>query len=205
MKVIKQSRLSFLFKENMLLYVLIVCLGGLLAYQVYQTRFMLATFDTSLPIAPTLIGERVPDVSLQDLSGVNYSLSDPQSDYTLLILLHTECEYCQRDMPLWRLMTEKGKENNVRVLGVTMEIDTDMLSNYAEDNEIAFPILIDPEGELFAAVLVDGTPTKVLLSTEREVLQIWHGWTTRSSAENSLGALRMVFGIYPYEVPEYWN
>ena len=91
------------------------------------------------------------------------------------------------------------------MLGVTDEIQTDKLLDYVKKNEIAFPVLVDPKRELFAAGLVDGTPTKILLSKDREILQVWHGWTTRLSGENGLGALRMIFGIYPHEVPEHQN
>lgn len=199
----QRNRFSVLFRENTFLYIIIIGLGILLAVQVFQNRIALQGYSSSsLAVQESAIGKQLPSLTLQTLKGNSVGLSESQQDYTLLIFLHTECDFCKLDMPLWRTIYERGEENNIRVLGVTAETDRDKILDYVEENKISFPVLLDPDSELFAASTVDYTPTKILLSRDGEILQVWRGWTTQSSHESSLGALRMVFNVHPQEVPQ---
>lgn len=205
MSFIQRYRFSILFRENTFLYLLVVVLGFLLAVQILQNRLVLQGFSSSASVAvqELAIGKRLPAFTLQTLNGSSFRLSELQKDHTLLIFLHTECPFCDQDLPLWQILHERGAERNIEVLGVTSETDRHKVLDYVEENNISFPVLLDPETEVFAASIVDATPTKVLLSRDREILQVWRGWTTQSSHESSLGALRMVFHVQPEELPQH--
>lgn len=197
-----KNRLSFLFRENTFLYIIIFGFGILLSVQVFQNRIVLQGYSSSLAVQESAIGKQLPSLTLQTLRGNSVGLNESQQDYTLLIFLHTECDFCKLDLPLWQTLYERGEKNNIRVLGVTAETDRDKILDYVEENKVSFPVLLDLDSKLFAASTVDYTPTKILLSRDREIVQVWRGWTTQSSHENSLGALRMIFNVHPQEVPQ---
>lgn len=95
------------------------------------------------------------------------------------------------------------KKKNTKLFGVSREISLRKLARFKDEYSVSFPILIDSEGKLFEAGAVDFTPTKILYTKEREIVQVWRGWTNQSSGESELGALRLLFEVYPQELPKY--
>ncbi len=206
MRSILKSKLEFLFHENIILYLLLIVLGILLLVQIFQNSAAFGSYASSPSLVvdqETVIGKRVPALALETVASGIVDLNEVQNEYVLLIFLHSDCDFCLKDLPLWKELEMRGKEKNIRVLGVTMETNLKKLVRYKDENSLSFPVLIDREGEMFEVGAVEFTPTKILLTREREIVQVWRGWTTQSSGEGDLGALRLLFDIYPQDLPKY--
>jgi len=116
----------------------------------------------------------------------------------MLVFLDPECEYCYLDVPLWRLLTQK-----TMVIGITEETDQEKVKSFALENRIEFPIIIDINSELISSLDLIETPTKLAISSDLRVLQVWYGWTTQRSAQSEIGSLLFMYGIEPDELPEF--
>ena len=206
MRSVLKRKLGFLFHENMMLYFLLLVLGVLLLYQVLQDGAAFSSYASPPSLAvdqEIVIGKRVPSLALETVASGIVDLGALQNDYVLLIFLHSDCDFCSKDLPLWKELEKRGKGKNIGVLGVTMETDLKKLARYKDENLLSFPLLIDQDGKMFEAGAVEFTPTKMLVTREREIVQVWRGWTTQFSGEGDLGALRLLFDIYPQALPKY--
>jgi len=180
----------------------IILLIVLLAVMVSQNQTILRRdFSINPPLEEIVIGREIQPVALKTLDGANFNFSDLHSDYTLLIFFATDCPYCAKDIPLWQKMYEQGIARNISILGITAETNTEAVSEYVRKHDIRFPILLDQNRELFAQLRIFGTPTKVFLSSDMSIIQVWQGWTTQQSGQSDLGGIYAFFGIAPDELP----
>ena len=180
----------------------IILLIVLLAVMVSQNQTILRRdFSINPPLEEIVIGREIQPVTLRTLDGLDFNFSDLHSDYTLLIFFATDCPYCAKDAPLWQKMYEQAIIRNITMLGITAESDTQSILEYTQKYDIQFPILLDQNRELFAQLRIFGTPTKVLLSSDMSIIQVWQGWTTQQSGQSDLGGIYAFFGIAPDDLP----
>lgn len=189
--------------NSRLLYILIGILSVLLLVQVIQNQTVLRrqfTFEGSDP-PPLLIGKTLSPVTLLTIDGEPFELEKLTGEYHLFIFFHTKCPYCELDLSLWRTMYEHSQSQDIDIIAVTLEQDVNAVARYAQEHGIPFPVLRDENRNLFDQLGIFGTPTKVLLSKDMRVLQIWYGWTTQRSNPSDLGAMLAFLGIEPEEIP----
>jgi len=55
--------------------------------------------DKARKIAPNVIGNQAPDITMQDIQGKEHSLYDVKSKYTLLVFWSPGCGVCQQEIP----------------------------------------------------------------------------------------------------------
>jgi peroxiredoxin len=119
----------------------------------------------------------------------------------LIIYFQTDCPFCHDDIPLWKEIYHQAATRNINVVAVTPETDTNNLVQFANEKQLAFPILIDPERKLLNQLEATVTPTKILLDPSNRVVQIWRGLTTQRSGDDAMGGLLLIFGIEPHFLP----
>ncbi len=188
--------------SRLIYYLTIGVLAVLLTIQVIQNRTILQRdFSPDITVSPFQVGNQIKSVTLKAIDGQELTLNQLNGNYKLLIFFHTQCEFCERDLSLWQKMHEQAAERNIDIVAITMETNIKAVEEYAQSNNLLFPVLIDSNQELFSQLLVSGTPTKVLLSNDLRVVQIWRGWTTQYSHESDLGSMFAILGIEPQDIP----
>ncbi len=185
--------------ERPFLYGLVLVLTVILVTM--QWRIYTARSSWTMNEGPEIIGKTLRPLmqhSFKIHTGATIALDSiiPEDNPGLLIFLHTECEYCQLDAPLWRLLMQRTK-----ITGVTDETDLEAIAQFLLDHNLNFPIIIDVEGVLSEHLNVRDTPVKLAISSDLRVLQVWDGWTTRSSGPSEIGSLLTMYGIEPDELP----
>ena len=186
--------------ERPVLYGLVLLLTLVLV--TIQWRIYRAQTSWTIVEEPRIIGQTLDPLTQYTFEthlGTSMTLDEivQEGDEGLLIFLHSECPYCQLDAPLWRLLTQR-----TRVFGVTEETDLEAIEQFLLDYNLDFPVIIDDENMLSEYLNVTGTPVKLAISSDLRVLQIWDGWTTRSSGQSEMGSLLTMYGIEPDELPE---
>lgn len=189
-------------KETIWLYFLIGILSVLLSIQLYQNYTLLQKNPNSVDSTVLLIGKKISASDYPTLEGKSVNLAQLQGNYKLLIFFDTNCVYCQKDIPLWHTIIENTHHHQIDVLGVTSEENYSDVSAYILDNNLPIPIILDKQKQLFSEMNVASTPTKVLLSNDLRILQIWHGWTTNQSSASSLGMMLALLGVEPTSLPK---
>lgn len=183
-------------------HLIIAILMLLLVAQIVQNQLLVhrSQAAATLPASP-IIGKHITAPALSSIDGQDLDLSQMSGTYHVLIFFHTKCEYCSLDLPLWKAIGQGAASRDIDVVGVTPETDTEAVAQFVRQNDIRFPVLLDPEGQLQRQLGVDGTPTKALLSSDMRVLQVWHGWTTQESNPGDLGGMLAFLGIEPEVLP----
>lgn len=205
---IKSKREDFLFSKVSKFirspYAIIVLLSVLLIIQVVQNQMVLQNANPRRSDADFLkVGNKVniPSLQIAEGTGANdFSLRKDSSK--LIIYLQTSCQYCHQDIPLWKKIYAQASDRNIDVFAVTQENDSALLRKYALDNDLPFPIIMDPDRKLISQLKVPATPTKVLISSDQRVLKVWQGLTTQQSGESDIGSLASTFDIWSESLPK---
>ena len=197
------KRVNQIVDSPRFLQMTILLLTALLAIMVVQNQNKLKeqNFSINPPAEEIIVGREIKPVTLKTLDRRDFNFSELPNSYTLLIFFATDCPYCAKDAPLWQKMYEGAIIRNIGIFGITSESDTQVISEYAQKHNILFPILLDQKQELFTQLRIFGTPTKVFLSSDMSIIQVWQGWTTQQSGQSDLGGVYAFFGIAPDELP----
>ena len=197
------KRVNQIVDSPRFLQMTILLLTALLAIMVVQNQNKLKeqNFSINPPAEEIIVGREIKPVTLKTLDRRDFNFSELPNSYTLLIFFATNCPYCAKDAPLWQKMYEGAIIRNIGIFGITSESDTQVISEYAQKHNILFPILLDQKRELFSQLRIFGTPTKVLLSSDMSIIQVWQGWTTQQCGQSDLGGIYAFFGIAPDDLP----
>lgn len=197
------KRVNQIVDSPRFLQMTILLLTALLAIMVVQNQNKLKeqNFSINSPAEEIIVGREIKPVTLKTLDGLDFNFSELPNSYTLLIFFSTNCTYCAKDVPLWQKMYERAIIRDIALFGITSESDARVVSEYAQKHNIPFPILLDQKRELFTQLRIFGTPTKVLLSSDLKIIQVWQGWTTQQSGQSDLGGIYAFLGIAPDELP----
>ncbi|NOK64095.1 MAG: hypothetical protein GFH27_549413n7 [Chloroflexi bacterium AL-W] len=180
----------------------IVVLAILLIAQIIQNQWLLRRSDTGIAtIEPSLIGTQLTFPTLYTVNGAEYQFTEGDGTANLLIYFHTDCTFCHADVPLWKKMYEQASERSINIVGVTEEGDIDAITEFVDSYQLTFPVLLDPDRQLLDQVDASVTPTKVLVSSDEQIAQIWRGLTTQQSGDGAIGGIVSTFGIDPQVLP----
>ena len=109
------------------------------------------------PTLPPVIDEPIPDIELIDLEGNPFSLQDFIGRPIVLNFWATWCGPCIEEMPELQAYSDAQGEDGVVVISVTDPNNgqnMELIHEFVEENNLTFPIGIDPESELHSAMSI---------------------------------------------------
>ena len=109
--------------------------------------------------------EIAPDFQLQGLDGGTRRLSGIRDKITIINFWATWCEPCKVEMPLFEHYYNTHR-NDLEIWGVNFDEPEQRVQNFIEQNEVSFPILLDPGGKVQKMYRVRGYPTTYILDRE---------------------------------------
>ena len=104
------------------------------------------------------------------LPGVDWS----KGDKTLLMVLSTNCHFCNESAPFYKRLIEAVKDKNVKLVAV---FPTSIEESKAHLNELGLTNL-EVERSPLENIQVRGTPTLILTNEKGEVMDFWIGKLT---------------------------
>ncbi|MNS34062.1 thiol-disulfide oxidoreductase [compost metagenome] len=131
--------------------------------------------DRAAKIAPNVLGNPAPDVTLQDLTTLqDESIRSGNAPYTLLIFWSPQCGHCMEEMPkIIELYNKDLKKYGVRVVSVPTDGDRSELLKFNADNKITeWKTLVDAKNKLEYKPLYDvySTPKIYLLDKDKKLV-----------------------------------
>jgi peroxiredoxin len=109
-------------------------------------------------------GFLAPSFSLQSLEGSPVNLTDYRGKVVLLNFWATWCGPCKKEIPALKKLYQVRKGPEFEILAVSLDRTTqDKVASFAEANQMKFPILLNPEGDIGGRYWVRGIPTSFLL------------------------------------------
>lgn len=134
-----------------LLVILAMLLVGAAVAFAQQQEDLDAQYATEL-IKP---GKKVPDFTLNDLSGKPRKLSEFRGKKVVLVFWATWCPDCRAEVPELKAMMADADPEKVAFVSVSFDRSFDTLCKFVEDNSLGGVQLFDPAGKKDSKVSSD--------------------------------------------------
>lgn len=129
---------------------------------------------TDRTIAAPQKGFSAPDFSLQTLNGATARLSDLRGQVVLLNFWASWCPPCKAEMPaMQRIYAEYGSQGLI-VLAVnsTVQDNAQAAANFAAQNNLTFPILLDSSGQATRLYAIHSLPTTFFIGRDGLIREV---------------------------------
>jgi len=123
--------------------------------------------DHTPPAAPTL--------RLEDLQGQSHSLDGFRGKVVLINFWASWCGPCIEEIPSLRELYRRMAGEPFEILAVNVKEGRFKVHKFSRLVEMPFPILLDPDGEAFAAWDAQVLPTSFLIDSQGRVREEIHG------------------------------
>jgi peroxiredoxin len=144
------------------------------AWQWQQDRRLIAQQSKPTPLEGD---SPAPEFTLKMPDGTPVSLSDFRGKVVLLNFWATWCPPCTMEMPeLDALYRRYGDTNGLVVVGVDLEEPPQEVASFAEQKNITFPLLVDPNGRVIQEDYgIRTLPASVIIDREGRIRDRWTG------------------------------
>jgi len=133
-----------------------------------------------------LDGQLAPGFSLENLQGERVSLSDLKGQPILINFWATWCPPCRFEMPVIEAAYQKYRDQGFVVLAVDVQEPRGLVQSYVKRLGLAFPVVLDRDGQVAADYRVRAYPTSVFINRKGEIMQIHRGMMTAEMIERYL-------------------
>ncbi len=120
-------------------------------------------------------GEIPSALNVQSFDGKPFSLESLKGRIVVLDFWASWCVPCRSSFPFFNSLVEKYGSRGVSVLGLTLEDDTDAVTNFLDGVPAMFPIVRDPTGRAGEVFEVVAMPTTFLIDREGRVVARFEG------------------------------
>jgi peroxiredoxin len=120
-----------------------------------------------------LLSQNNIDFSAETLNGEKVQLSDVyKNGPTLVTFWALWCKPCRAEMKHLKSIYEKYQENGFTILGINQDSPRSMakVSSFVESQNVKFPIILDPNQEIFQQFNGQSIPLLFLYNTKGEVV-----------------------------------
>ena len=116
----------------------------------------------ALGVAAQTIDAKAPDFSLPDTTGVVHKLSDLKGKFVVLEWTGPDCPYVKRHYKNGEMQDRAAKWTKQGVVWLAVDSDekapAETIEAWRKEKNVAYPILLDPTGEVGHAYGAETTP-----------------------------------------------
>ena len=109
------------------------------------------------------------DLSLKDLSGKTWTLSDLRGKVVLVNFWATWCPPCRKEMPDLEALYERFAPQGLVILGISDE-EASKVKPFIRERKVTFPILLDPGQKVNNLFQVDGIPKSFVYNRDGKLV-----------------------------------
>lgn len=125
------------------------------------------------PALGPVSGDPFPDIALPDLDGRVAPFSAYSNVALIVNFWATWCEPCRREMPDLEKLSTLFRPGDLRVVGITVDSDTNLAREFSLRLKLTFPLLSDSNQALSnRALRITGFPTTYLLKRDHSIASI---------------------------------
>ena len=110
-----------------------------------------------------------PAYTINDLQGIERTLSDHKGKVILLNFWATWCPPCRDEMPAMQRLWERYKDKGFVIIAVSADYNAELAEKYLSDYGLTFPALHDPIGTLSNLYEVKAFPMSFLIDDKGQL------------------------------------
>lgn len=130
--------------------------------------------------------EVLPQLTFEDLSGNQVTLSDLRGNVVLVNNFAVWCGPCRAEMPLLQAFYEMNKERGFTVVAIESGETAAEVAAFVKEFGITFPVLLDPQGKAQDAFNMIALPNSILADRQGKIRHTWIGALDGSILEASI-------------------
>lgn len=115
------------------------------------------------------VGHLAPDFTLADLDGVEHTLSDSRGKVVFVNLWATWCPPCRQEIPSMVRLYQAMKGQPFEILAVSEDRDVEAVRRFVAQYQIPFPVLMDPDKEVYRLYRATGVPETHLIDPQGRI------------------------------------
>jgi TonB family protein len=146
---------------------------------------------------PELVGKTAPDFTLRDLEGKEVRLASLRGKVVLLNFWTTWCAPCRAEIPLLKKVHEEEKD--FALLGVNVGEDKSLVSDFVEENEVTYPVLLAGKERMVSEYSARAFPTSVVIDKDGVIRAYQTGYSP-DAERRLLDAIREARSTAPEKV-----
>jgi peroxiredoxin len=173
-------------RRNQILSIFLIS-GGILVFFGFVVLLMHPSPNNN--IGPVRIGQTMPDLTLNDLSGKQVKLSNYAGKPVLINAWATWCPPCRAEMPDLNEFYQAHQAEGFTVLAINAGEDSTTVSSFINEKGFTFPVLLDPDTVTLSNMGIDSFPTSILVGRDGVIKTIHIGMLTPESLANEITPL----------------
>lgn len=174
------------FSQNKRLYSSLLFLGCGLILILGSLYFLLQNTPppADLSAVPVQVNYSAPQLTLNDIQGESFSLSDFRGQVVLVNLWATWCPPCKEEMPALESFYRKYKADGFTIVAVNDGDPTPDVNQFVKDYGLSFPVWLDPTYQATDhAFKTANLPSSYVIDREGKVVLSWVGGINRKNLE----------------------
>jgi thiol-disulfide isomerase/thioredoxin len=118
------------------------------------------------------VGSAMPEYSGKGLDGSTFSIKNELGRVVLLNMWATWCGPCRAEIPVLQALQGKYGAKGFKVIGVSLDDSSaqSTVRDFVRDRHIAYPVVLDPDGNLANMFQATVIPTSVLVDRQGKIL-----------------------------------
>lgn len=147
-----------------------------------------------LGVAQPRTSKQAPGFVLKDIHGKSISLKQFKGKPVLLNFWATWCGACREEMPSMQRLHDAAKDNGgFHVIAISVDrFNFKKVNQYAENLNLKFPVLLDPDRETRKAYFIRALPTSYLIDSEGKL----RGFVSGARNWDSPASLELMKSLY---------
>ncbi len=142
--------------------------------------------SSALYNGPARVGSRMRDFTLVDITGKQVKLSDYSGRPVLINAWATWCPPCQAEMPDLNAFYQKNKAGGFIILGVNAGETRDVAADFAKQQMLSFPILLDSNEALMDSLSIQDYPTSILVGKDGNIKLVHVGMFSAETLDQEI-------------------
>jgi cytochrome c biogenesis protein CcmG/thiol:disulfide interchange protein DsbE len=170
----------------------LVFLGGAIWMLFSEVAASKGAAATDFASTPARVQFEAPALELNDLVGVQHSLSDFRGQVVLVNLWATWCPPCEAEMPNLQRFYVKYRSNGFIVIAVEDGDSVSQVASFVAAHHLTFPVWLDPTYQATdRAFKTANLPTSYVLDRTGTVRWMWLGAVSEANLERYITPLIM--------------
>jgi thiol-disulfide isomerase/thioredoxin len=126
---------------------------------------------TAATATGTDVGATLPEYSATNLDGTKFELASKRGSVVLLNLWATWCGPCRYEIPELQRIHDAYASRGFAVVGISVdESGVESVRDFVQEQKMAYPVVLDPQGTLANMLQTSVLPTSVLLDRSGKIV-----------------------------------